>query len=469
MARLIPKGKPMSSLSSLSLPSRTLSRRSLFRLLGATAAGAAGATLLSACGGAAGAEDYAQPDGEVPAEYRDRQRIVFWSAFTGNNGDAVAKLVDRFNESQTDIFAEVQVFDGYDGVDTKLVASLQARETPDLVILSDVHWNRYFLNESLEPLDDYFGGDFTPDVYQPAFIEEGQVGGSTWWVPLARSTPLFYYNREIFEMAGLPDRAPETWTEMREWGQELKGLEYRNLEVKLRPAISSDDWYFSGQLWAFGGGISDGLDVILDSEASLAAAQYEHDLMHTDQTTFYSTQGTEDFLAGLSATHLQSTGGLTNVKKNADFDFACGFLPQEVGYGVPTGGSGLAIPRFSTPERKEAAFELIRFLAQEQQSAEWSADTGYMPATLAAAESDVITKLRQEDPNYGIAVDQLERAQAPDHVRRYVSSAINDIRTGLERTYTETTPVETVWGEVADKLRADIDAIRPQYEKLVEA
>lgn len=445
-----------------------VSRRGLLKMFGATAVGLGGATLLSACGGAAGGQSYSQPDGDVPAEYQDRKRIVFWSAFTGGNGEAMTRLIDRFNESQSDIFAEVQVFDGYDGVDTKLVASLQARETPDLVILSDVSWNRYFMNESLEPLDDYFGGDFTPDIYQPAFIQEGQVGGSTWWVPLARSTPLFYYNKEIFEMAGLPDRAPETWEEMRGWGQEIKGMQYRNLDVKLRPAISSDDWYFSGQLWAFGGGVSDGLDITLDSEASLAAAQYEYDLMHTDQTTFYSTQGTEDFQAGLAATHLQSTGSLTNMGDNVDFEFGTGFLPQQVDYGVPTGGSGLAIPRFAAQENKEAAFELIKFLAAEQQSAEWSRDTGYMPATNAAAESDIITNLREENPNYGVAVDQLQHAQAPDHVRRYVSSAINDIRTGLERTYTETTPVETVWGEIAEKLRNDAESIRPQYEKLVE-
>jgi len=30
-------------------------------------------------------------------------------------------------------------------------------------------------------------------------------------VPYARSTPLFYYNKDHYAAAGLPDRAPETW------------------------------------------------------------------------------------------------------------------------------------------------------------------------------------------------------------------------------------------------------------------
>ena len=43
-----------------------------------------------------------------------------------------------------------------------------------------------------------------------------------WAVPYARSTPLFYYNKDLWAAAGLPDRGPETWAELEEWDASLK-------------------------------------------------------------------------------------------------------------------------------------------------------------------------------------------------------------------------------------------------------
>src|SRR5690606_29640215 len=44
---------------------------------------------------------YSQPSGSVPGEFANRLRIVFWSAFTGDNLPILAGLIDRFNRSQT--------------------------------------------------------------------------------------------------------------------------------------------------------------------------------------------------------------------------------------------------------------------------------------------------------------------------------------------------------------------------------
>ena len=43
-------------------------------------------------------------------------------------------------------------------------------------------------------------------------INEGNRDGQQYWIPFARSTPLFYYNKELFTEAGLTD-APKTWDE----------------------------------------------------------------------------------------------------------------------------------------------------------------------------------------------------------------------------------------------------------------
>lgn len=46
--------------------------------------------------------------------------------------------------------------------------------------------------------------------------------GVTYWIPFARSTPIFYYNRDAWAEAGLPDHGPETWNEFAEWAPKTR-------------------------------------------------------------------------------------------------------------------------------------------------------------------------------------------------------------------------------------------------------
>lgn len=422
--------------------------------------------VLSAC--SSGSGDYEQPKGSIPREYAGRQRIVFWSAFTGDILPVITDHVDRFNKSQSDIYAEIQTFESYDGVDAKLVAGLQAKQIPDVVVLSDISWNRYYLSNTLEPLDDYFGGDFTTDAYHDALLKEGFNEGTHWWTPLARSTPLMYFNKDILRAADLPPRAPETWDEFREWGKEIVKIEHQGNRPRMRAYTGGDDWYYQGTVWSFGGSLSDeALNITIDSPESLTAARFEHEIIHVDRTGYLAQSHTNDFTAGLVATIQASTGSLTKITKTAEFDLGAGFLPKQVDTGVPSGGSGLAIMRYAPPERKKAAFELIKFLAQEEQSADWSIQTGYMPCTKAAMESDSIAKLRKENPNYRVAVEQLEIAQQPDNVRKYVSTCIVEMKNALQLNYASRDDPDEIMTAAAAKVgRRTKRAINQYPEKL---
>ena len=203
-------------------PSTVANNFSRRRFLGGLGMAALSLPLLSACSNGNGGTQatvpvYSQPGVKVPAQYSGRTAVVLWSPWAGNNGEVLAQLIKSFNESQTEIYAEIQQFDGYDGVSEKLTAGLQAKQVPEIAVLSDVTWNRYFLSDTLEPLNAHHGAGFTPETYHPRFYAEGVVRDESYWVPFARSTPLFYYNKEIFSAAGLPDRAPDTDGMFRGW------------------------------------------------------------------------------------------------------------------------------------------------------------------------------------------------------------------------------------------------------------
>lgn len=436
-----------------------LSRR---HLLGGAAATAAGLALSGCVGRRDG--DYDQVSGQVPPKFARRDRVVLWSAFTSHNAEILQAIIDGFNASQTDIYCEIQLFPGYDAIDSKLAASLTSLQVPDIVTLSDVSWNRYFLAQTLEPLSDYFTEDFGPAAFNERFLGEGTIRDIVYWLPWARSTPLCYYNKEIFKAAGLPDRGPKTYTELREWGRQLKGVKYHGSPVKMRGYTGSDDWYFQGSSWAFGGGYSDGMTPTLDSEQSIASLESDRAFIFDDQMAYLASSVNDDFVAGVTATIFNSTGALTSLIESAHFDFDVAFLPEQETTGVPTGGSGLSLMKNATKSRKQAAWEVIKYMI-EKGSPDWSVGTGYLPVTEAALHSPKIKKRNAKTPAFQVAQDQLSRARTPDTMRRYVNGTVAEMQTTLQKVYAKNADPAKVLHETVEVLKPAIERTMPKYQR----
>src|SRR5690606_11782550 len=132
---------------------------------------------------------------------------------------------------------------------------------------------------------------------------------------------------------------------------------------RMRAFTGGDDWYFHGRPSCLGGGLSRGFDVILDSPESLAAARSDHVLSDDDMSGYLATSHAIYFTARLVACIKAATGSLAKISTTYQFPVLAGFLPQQKQIGVPPGGSGLAIMKYAEPERKQAALELIKFLA----------------------------------------------------------------------------------------------------------
>ena len=76
-------------------------------------------------------------------------------------------------------------------------------------------------------------------------------------LPYARSTPLFYYNKDLWKAAGLEDRGPKTWQEFQEWAPKIAAVTGSDKSVFEMPDGSNYlDWYFQNIVWSFGGSYS---------------------------------------------------------------------------------------------------------------------------------------------------------------------------------------------------------------------
>jgi sn-glycerol 3-phosphate transport system substrate-binding protein len=443
-----------------------LSRRGLLRLgalLGGTAALAAcGGPSLSDAGGAAQSDvDWS---GVQPAS-----QITWWSNHPGTSIALEQEYIRRFQEQNPGITVNlVTAGANYDEIAQRFQAAAGTDNVPDLVGASDVWWFRYMINGQIIPLEglaQHLQID-TAD-YNSTLYDDYAFNGQHWALPYARSTPLFYYNRDVWQRAGLPDRAPQTWAEFEQWAPALAQVVGRP-PLGLGRGTSWTAWWFCNIMWGRGGAYSDEWTVTLDRPETLEAGEYLRAMVNDRQVAAVAGGDDDgyvaDFSAGVTACTMASTGSLSDILEQAQFEVGTGFLPQgPAGPGCPTGGTGIAIASARSPEQQLAAGMFLKFLTEPAQTAHFSAGTGYMPVRTSAIESPDMAAVFAERPQARTAVDQLATTRVQDWARAFVPSGDQYLTTAIERIMLQNENPATAFSDAAAEITTSYEQNVARY------
>lgn len=389
-------------------------------------------------------------------------KIVYWGSFTDQLGEAEKTLCDNFNAAQTDVALEYQYQGTYEETAQKLTAAVAAKQTPDVSLLSDVWWFKFYLNNTLAPLTDMFAAaSIDTTDYVDSLFNEGVRDGQSYWVPMARSTPLFYFNRELFDGVGLPD-GPANWNDLVAVAQDLVT---KDGDTITRAAFAHPNgasyiaWLFQCVIWQYEGAYSDPeFNILINQENGVAAGNFYRDSVQDGWATT-PDDVTTDFLNGYTASIMASTGSLGGIKRDATFDFGTCFLPEAATFGCCTGGSGLAILADKSDEQKAAAFQFVSWATAPEQTEWWSQTTGYMPVRKSAVESETMQGFFAENPNFKTAVDQLPKTKAQDSARVFIPNGDQIIGKGLERITVQGEEVQPVFDDVANTLTEEAQPV----------
>ena len=396
--------------------------------------------------------------------------VLYWGSFAGELGEAEQEVVRRFNESQTDVVVEYQFQGTYEETAQKLTAALAAQQTPDISVLSDVWWFKFYLSNALAPLNDLIAANSLDTAdYVDSLYQEGVRDDVSYWMPFARSTPLFYFNREAFAEAGLPDRGPETWDEFLEWVPDLmveEGGTVSRHAFGHPNAASYVAWLFQPVVWQWEGAYSDPDFTIRLAEPPAVAAGEFYKSSTVDGWALPGTDHVVDFNNGLTAAMMASTGSIASVAGNATFDWGTAFLPEGTQFGCCTGGAGLALLANSSAEKQQAAFQYMAFATSPEITTYWSQTTGYMPVRKSAIESPEMQAYYDENPNFKTAVDQLPLTRPQDAARVFIPNGDQIIGAGLERILINQEDVQTVFNEVAATLEEEAQPVLEAIEAL---
>jgi sn-glycerol 3-phosphate transport system substrate-binding protein len=392
----------------------------------------------------------------VIAQTGSTVEITYWGSWSGVLGDAEQEVVKRFNESQTDVKVNYQYQGSYEDTAQKLTAALAAKQTPDVSALSDVWWFKFYLNNVIAPLNDLIAANnLDPNDYVDSLWIEGVRKDVQYWIPFARSTPLFYYNKDMYQEAGL-EGPPKTWTEFAtDMAPKLvkkDGGTTSQYAFAHQTGASYAAWVFLPVAWAFGGGYSTpDFEITINQPATVEAGEFFRKSVE-DGWAYEPKAAQTDFENGLVASMLASTGGLTEVEENSKFNVGTAFLPEEKQFGCCTGGAGLSILSASPAEKQQAAFKYIAFATSPEITTYWSQATGYMPVRKSAVTSQAMQDFFTQHPNFKVAVDQLPKTQPQDSARVFIPNGDQIIGKGLEEITLNDREAQSALDDVAKTL-----------------
>ncbi len=383
---------------------------------------------------------------------QDAVEIDFWHAMSGGNGEAVTALVADFNASQSAIVVNEQNKGNYDETLNAVIQASGQGEGPNMAQIFDLGTPLAIDSGFFVPVESVLSEEqleaLEADIVAP-LVNYFTINDTLWSLPWNNSTPILYYNKDMYEAAGLdPEVPPATWQELEEHCAVI-------METGAAPYCLSSQiygWYFEqwlalqGQELANNGnGRADrATETNLTSPAAVAIMEFWQRINDAGYWTYtgrlHDNQGANQiFIAKQAAIILESTGALrtfTTGAAESGFELGTGFFPTNADVerqGPIIGGASLWVSAGNTDEENAAVAEFLVWLEAPEQMARWHQATGYMPDTLSSQELLESEGYFEENPNQRTAVDQLNAAAVNSATAGAIMGPFPQIRVIVEQ------------------------------------
>ena len=394
-------------------------------LVAAMAAG-----MLAGCGngkssvsqnGSDGSKDSNEKVEMADAKDVDGTTITFWHSMGGVNGQAIDALVKKFNdENKYGIKVESQYQGEYDDSLNKLKSAQIGNMGADLVQVYEV--GTRFMIESgwTVPMQKMIDADkYDVSQIEPNLSAYYTIDDKLYSMPFNSSTPIMYYNKDMFDKAGITD-VPNSLEGIDKIGEQLMSKGGAS-EVM---SLGIYGWFFEeligkqGLNYANNGNGRDKTATAVEFDKNGAAKNILTEWQKLNKDGYApivgkgGDAGLADFSAGKSAITLGSTASLKQILQdvNGKFNVGTAYFPKvkesDKG-GVSIGGASLWALDNKDPKKLRATWEFVKFLISPESQAYWNAQTGYFPVTTKSQDEQTFKDNIAQYPQFQTAIDQL--------------------------------------------------------------
>ena len=350
--------------------------------------------------------------------------IMWWHAMSGELGRQLEKLAADFNASQ----GEYRIVASYKGNYTETVTSaifaFRSRSQPAIVQVNEIATATMMAAKgAIYPVFELMRDEseaFSPAAYLPAVTGYySDVDGNMLSFPFNASTPILYYNKDLFRAAGLdPEVAPRTWPEVVAAAKRLRAS-----GVACGFTTSWPSWINVENFSAFhnlpistrANGFA-GLDAVLTFNNPVVVRHIAQLAEWQGTKVFdYSGRATTAeprFQTGECGIFMGSSATRADIKANSKFEVGYGMLPYwpDVA-GAPQntiiGGVTLWVLRSRPRTEYKGVAKFFSYLSKPEIQAAWHQNTGYLPVTRAAFDLTRAQGFYDRNPGAASSIEQI--------------------------------------------------------------
>jgi sn-glycerol 3-phosphate transport system substrate-binding protein len=350
--------------------------------------------------------------------------IHWWHAMQGELGREVERLASDFNASQS----EYKIVPTYKGLYTETMTAamfaLRSQQHPAILQTAEIATATLMSAKGvIVPLHQLMreqNVEFTPQAYLPAIASYySDSTGNMLSFPFNSSTPILYYNKDQFRLAGLDDDMPlATWPQVEAAAKKLRERGIRCGITSAWPAwinIENFSALHNVPIATRENGIG-GLDaelqisnpVVTGHVAALVEWQKNNVFDYSGRTN----EAERRFYNSDCGILLSSSAARADIIANAKFEIGYGMLPYWPNVsGAPQnsiiGGGSLWVLQGRPEAEYKGVARFFAFLSRPEVQSAWHQWTGYLPATKAAYEQTRESGFYERNPGTDISIKQL--------------------------------------------------------------
>jgi len=344
--------------------------------------------------------------------------IEYWQYVFDARIKAMNELIKRFEAANPGIKVKHTTFP-YADYQTKIAAAVPAGQGPDVVQLYYGWLDNFVAAKFIQPLPrDAFPHDVIEKEFYP-IVQTMKRDGEYYGLPTAVRTLALFYNKKLFQEAGLdPNKPPQTLDEYLEAAKKTVKRDAAGNMLSAGAVIDMPGqdlhWWREVLLRQMGGKpySDDNKSVAYDSEAGAKALNWYADLqrVHKVGQAGFMDEGQAAFRAGRAAMTVDGSFRLGAFGGIKNFEWGVTELPASADGKRSNFASYWvnAITAKPTGPKLEAAKKFMAFTTSPEAMQVWLDMVGELPARKAAAE----TQANLSHPIYGPFLKALNYSQA---------------------------------------------------------
>lgn len=359
------------------------------------------------------------------------------------------ELINKFEADNPEIKVELEVI-GWDVLEQKVNTMVATNQTPDL--LNTAQFAAFAEDDLLLPVEDVISPELKGKFYE-SFYNANTVDGKVYALPFLASTRGLFYNKDIFEAAGVTE-PPKTWSELVEVSKTIKektgkdgfGIPMTNFEGQA---------YFSYFTWGNGGGWKKGEKWVLNSPENIEALEFMSDLVHEHKVTnpeptainrdeLHKVFGAGELGMMISANFLP-----TILSKDApDLNYGISTIPVNDGKDPFNLGVEDVLMVFKSTKHPDAVGEFLEYFYSAENHEQFMTNEGMLPVIQEVGES-----MANKDPNKATFIEQLPVAK----FYPLTDPTYTEVRLGAIKAVQQVLLKEFTAKEALDALQAEIE------------